>query len=71
MSPPLRILDPAWRALVERAGSVTALAKAFGVTPRTLHRWIGGDVTPSPIVQTHVNAWASRHRLAPPFRLAA
>lgn len=69
MAPPLTITAP-WRALAERAGSVAALARELQVTPRTLHRWIAGDVAPSPIVQAAVNAWAARRQLASPFRVA-
>lgn len=70
MSPPLTITGP-WRALVDHSGSVTALARELGTTRSTLHRWIVGDVAPSTIVRGAVNAWAKRHRLAPPFAEAA
>jgi hypothetical protein len=67
VSPPLRIENAAWLALVSRAGGVTALAAELGTTRSTLHRWIAGEVEPAPIVRAAVAAWAKRRGLETPF----
>ena len=66
MSPPLTIRGP-WLALVQHAGSVSALAEAIGVTRRTLHRWIAGTSWPGPFTRAYVDNLAARHDLPTPF----
>ena len=61
MSPPLTFTGP-WLTLVRRAGSVAALAGELGVSRRTLHRWIAGDVTPGPFTRAYVDNLDPRAR---------
>ena len=64
-------LPAPWRELAEAAGGVGKLAEAFGVSPRTIHRWAHGERTPSVLEQRGINAWALAHKCKAPYRVAA
>jgi hypothetical protein len=66
MSPPLT-LGPPWRALVECAGSATALAEKLGVSRNALYTWINGTKHPRKPTRSHVDAFAAANRLPRPF----
>jgi hypothetical protein len=54
-------------ALVDRAGGVSAFARAIGVNESTIWRWSTGKVAPSHFAKDAVNQWAARHGLASPW----
>ncbi len=55
-----------WCALVEDAGSVTALAKALGVSRNTLHCWFNGR-RPNKLSRGSVDRYAAEQKLPRPF----
>lgn len=63
--PPTSIAGP-WRALIDAAGGVTALARAIGTTPRTIQRWASGAIRLSPRSARVVADVARRYRVAWP-----
>jgi hypothetical protein len=52
-------LPAAWAELARKEGGVGKLAKALGVSPRTLCRW-GKGKQPQPIVQQYVTDFAKK-----------
>ena len=67
MSRPVLVRGP-WRALVDVAGGMSALAACFGIHRVTLHRWITGTMTPAPYVRAAVDRWAAHYQLPSPWR---
>jgi transcriptional regulator with XRE-family HTH domain len=57
-----------WLALAEALGGVAALAKALGVTRRTVGRWAAGERTPSVLQRRDVAERLRRRGLVSPWR---
>jgi hypothetical protein len=62
---PTTIGEP-WLALVNKAGSVTELAEALGISRNTLHRWFNGH-RPSKLTRAAVDSFAMKRKVSPPF----